>query len=103
MGALLDASARMYSSKTIIDFAKIVFGDEKAKAGVDERKEELKSMGTNGGHAEYHICRQLMRAFVTFQDKLGETENAAELLKLVKGLYPSDICEEEIANVRFGM
>lgn len=44
-----------------------------------------------------------MRAFVTLQDQLGEEENAVELLKLAKVVYASDTCEQEIANVRFGM
>lgn len=104
-GSLLDACVRLYSSANFIAFAKTIFGEEDVKSGIEERKEELRHMGANGGHVEELICRQLMRAFVTLQDKLGETENAAELLKLAKGVYAhlrAGDCECPCWHVRDG-
>ena len=63
----------------------------------------MRHMGANGGHVELHIPRQLMRAFHVLHDTMDEPGNAGELLKLAKAIYPADTCEQEIANVRFGM
>jgi len=103
LGSLLDACNRLHATSGFIAFAKTVFGEVCVNAGVKERKEELRQMGANGGHMEQHVCRQLMRTYVTLLDNLDEQENAAELLKLAKSVYETDTCEQEIANVRSGM
>jgi len=103
LGSLLDACSRIHAISGFIAFAKTVFGEASVNAGMEERKEELRHMGANGGHMEHHVCRQLMRTFVTLQDKLDEQENAAELLKLANSVYETGTCEQEIANLRSGM
>jgi len=92
------------SGSGVMEFARAVFGVEKANTALQARKDEMKGPETaNGGHGEGYSCRALMRAYVLLRGEMDEVDNAEELMTVAKGYFPSDVVARELAVVLMEM
>lgn len=104
LAPLINAHLNGHLGTKLIDFAKMLFGDQTAEAALDQEKEDRKPYQAgmaNGGHGQTGVCTSIVRAHLHLRAN-GEEANATELREIADGHFGAQTVDDEMAKVLMG-
>ncbi|KAM3418918.1 hypothetical protein BST61_g4876 [Cercospora zeina] len=87
--------------KAVLDFAKVLFGNVAVSTAAEEREQDEKSVGVNGGFGEGFACTSLARAYNLLLEH-GEDGNAQDLKNIALERFLAEHFQQQVDLVAMG-